>query len=223
MGRFSRLLSAKEMTAAAPPPESVALESDFVVILAVLICALICVVGLIAAARCAFRHRRNNNASAASGGSSYRQPSANKGLKKKVLQSLPKFTYTTTTTTAETDSSFCVGDGGGDGTSTCTKLPPMLSSECPICLGEFVDGEEVRMLPTCGHSFHVACIDKWLGSHSSCPSCRRVLVVGRCGKCGHSLSSAATTTTTGRGAAVAEPPVNDPSHATFNVNNAFLP
>ncbi|KAJ8506229.1 hypothetical protein OPV22_007115 [Ensete ventricosum] len=29
----------------------------------------------------------------------------------------------------------------------------------------------------CGHGFHVGCVDAWLHSHSSCPSCRRVLVV----------------------------------------------
>lgn len=40
------------------------------------------------------------------------------------------------------------------------------------------------MLPQCGHGFHVACVDTWLGSHSSCPSCRAPFAVARCQKCG---------------------------------------
>ncbi|KAF3516971.1 hypothetical protein DY000_02064074 [Brassica cretica] len=57
-------------------------------------------------------------------------------------------------------------------------------AECAICLMEFAAGDELRVLPQCGHGFHVTCIDTWLGSHSSCPSCRQVLVVARCQKCG---------------------------------------
>ncbi|KAK3232188.1 hypothetical protein Dsin_004069 [Dipteronia sinensis] len=43
---------------------------------------------------------------------------------------------------------------------------------CSICLSEFNDGEAIRLLPECQHSFHVPCIDMWLVSHSSCPLCR---------------------------------------------------
>ncbi|KAH7548078.1 hypothetical protein JRO89_XS14G0063600 [Xanthoceras sorbifolium] len=43
---------------------------------------------------------------------------------------------------------------------------------CSICLSEFKDGEAIRLLPECLHSFHVPCIDMWLVSHSSCPLCR---------------------------------------------------
>ncbi|KAK0593256.1 hypothetical protein LWI29_033655 [Acer saccharum] len=43
---------------------------------------------------------------------------------------------------------------------------------CLICLSEFNDGEAVRLLSECLHSFHVPCIDMWLVSHSSCPLCR---------------------------------------------------
>ncbi|KAM3697669.1 hypothetical protein ACB098_06G130400 [Castanea mollissima] len=50
------------------------------------------------------------------------------------------------------------------------------ATECPICLGEFADGEKVRVLPRCNHGFHVRCIDTWLGSHSSCPTCRQSLL-----------------------------------------------
>ncbi|PWA97208.1 Zinc finger, RING/FYVE/PHD-type [Artemisia annua] len=52
----------------------------------------------------------------------------------------------------------------------------VLTTECSICLGEFVDGEKVRVLPECSHEFHVKCIDKWLKEHTSCPNCRRCLV-----------------------------------------------
>ncbi|KAK4368231.1 hypothetical protein RND71_012023 [Anisodus tanguticus] len=143
---------------AAEPPSAVTVESDFVVILAALLCALICVVGLIAVARCAWL-RRGTGAGGNGGG----QPLANKGLKKKVLQSLPKFTY--------------------DPSSTANSAPPF-TAECAICLAEYVVGDEIRVLPQCGHSFHLQCIDTWLGSHSSCPSCRQILVVARCRKCG---------------------------------------
>eukprot|EP00257_Ricinus_communis_P011325 XP_002532292.2 RING-H2 finger protein ATL52 [Ricinus communis] len=43
---------------------------------------------------------------------------------------------------------------------------------CPICLSEFEEGEEVRSLPECMHSYHLPCIDMWLCSHSNCPVCR---------------------------------------------------
>ncbi|KAI3829506.1 hypothetical protein L1987_03631 [Smallanthus sonchifolius] len=50
------------------------------------------------------------------------------------------------------------------------------ATECSICLGDFVDGEKVRVLPECNHEFHVKCVDKWLKEHTSCPNCRRSLV-----------------------------------------------
>ncbi|KAI8018756.1 RING-H2 finger protein ATL8 [Camellia lanceoleosa] len=145
--------SSSPSTTAAQPPEAVAVESDFVVILAALLCALICVVGLIAVARCAWLRRASTVSSNAA---------SNKGLKKKILQSLPKFTY---------DSSA----------AAATKLG---GAECAICLEKYADGDEIRVLPQCGHGFHVTCIDTWLGSHSSCPSCRQIFVVTRCRKCG---------------------------------------
>lgn len=46
---------------------------------------------------------------------------------------------------------------------------------CAICLCEFEDGEELRTMPECVHSFHVGCIDMWLYSHSNCPVCRAVV------------------------------------------------
>ncbi|KAK1283584.1 RING-H2 finger protein ATL44 [Acorus calamus] len=75
------------------------------------------------------------------------------------LTSLPKETFIVGT--------GLEGEGGGIGAG----------DECPICLGEFEEGEEVRVLPVCEHAFHVYCVDRWLQSHSSCPCCRRVCVV----------------------------------------------
>ncbi|KAH6814473.1 RING/U-box superfamily protein [Perilla frutescens var. frutescens] len=49
------------------------------------------------------------------------------------------------------------------------------ATDCPICIGEFVEGEDVRFFPRCNHGFHVKCIDRWLILHSSCPTCRQPL------------------------------------------------
>lgn len=43
---------------------------------------------------------------------------------------------------------------------------------CAVCLSEFEEGEDLRTLPECMHSFHAECIDMWLYSHSNCPMCR---------------------------------------------------
>ncbi|XP_061342216.1 NEP1-interacting protein 1-like [Gastrolobium bilobum] len=43
---------------------------------------------------------------------------------------------------------------------------------CSICFQDFEDGELVRILPKCGHVFHLECIDKWLIQQGSCPMCR---------------------------------------------------
>ncbi|KAJ4704735.1 RING-H2 finger protein [Melia azedarach] len=43
---------------------------------------------------------------------------------------------------------------------------------CSVCLSEFKEGEQIRILPGCLHLFHVPCIDMWLSSHSNCPLCR---------------------------------------------------
>ncbi|XP_022893815.1 RING-H2 finger protein ATL74-like [Olea europaea var. sylvestris] len=75
------------------------------------------------------------------------------GLKKQVLRELPVAVY---------------GPGA--------NIPV---TECPICLGEFVEGEKIRVLPKCNHWFHVRCIDTWLVSHPSCPNCRHPLLETR--------------------------------------------
>lgn len=48
--------------------------------------------------------------------------------------------------------------------------------ECTVCLSDVSDGEEVRLLPRCGHGFHAGCVDAWLLSHSTCPVCRTPVI-----------------------------------------------
>ncbi|KAK6946195.1 Zinc finger, RING-type [Dillenia turbinata] len=74
------------------------------------------------------------------------------GLDESVIKSIPISLYTTTTKSSRKLSESC--------------------RECAVCLLEFVDGEHVRTLPICFHSFHVDCIDVWLRSHANCPLCR---------------------------------------------------
>ncbi|KAJ1259450.1 hypothetical protein BS78_10G156200 [Paspalum vaginatum] len=67
---------------------------------------------------------------------------------------LPSFTYNMSTRHNATS-------GGGEEAATCS-----------VCLGVFLVGETVRLLPVCLHLFHVECIDPWLDAHSTCPICR---------------------------------------------------
>ncbi|KAL7147049.1 hypothetical protein ABFS83_06G082200 [Erythranthe nasuta] len=46
------------------------------------------------------------------------------------------------------------------------------ASSCSICLADYEAADMVRLLPSCGHFFHVKCIDPWLLLHPTCPVCR---------------------------------------------------
>ncbi|XP_058088031.1 RING-H2 finger protein ATL80-like [Magnolia sinica] len=45
-------------------------------------------------------------------------------------------------------------------------------TQCTVCLAEYQEKDTLRILPYCGHFFHVACIDLWLQQNSTCPVCR---------------------------------------------------
>lgn len=50
--------------------------------------------------------------------------------------------------------------------------------QCHICLVEYEDGDEIRVLP-CHHEYHMSCVDKWLKEiHGVCPLCRRDVCEG---------------------------------------------
>ncbi|CAN1349224.1 RING-H2 finger protein ATL78 [Linum perenne] len=122
-------------------------------VLSVLLCALICSLGLNSIVRCALRISQLVPAAGdqLSSGSNTTATTrrANTGIKKKALKTFPVVIFS-------------------DGMN--------LDAECVICLSEFAAGDRVKILPRCNHGFHVKCIDKWLGSHSSCPTCRHCLL-----------------------------------------------
>lgn len=60
-------------------------------------------------------------------------------------------------------------------TADADPLPESIGREtCPICIVDFEDGDDVRVLPCEGkHAFHQTCVDPWLLElSSSCPICR---------------------------------------------------
>ncbi|WOG82208.1 hypothetical protein DCAR_0101370 [Daucus carota subsp. sativus] len=142
-------VSGNAHVASEPYPGDNNFDANVVMVLSVLLCALICSLGLNSIVRCALRCSRLV-ASESSESSSARL--ANTGIKKKALKTFPVVNYTAD-----------------------LKLPG-LDAECVICLSEFATGERVKVLPKCNHGFHIRCIDRWLNSHSSCPTCRQCLI-----------------------------------------------
>lgn len=156
--------SAHNLSTSAPPPSishnsstssepygrDNSLESNIIMVLSVLLCAVICSLGLNLIIRCVLRYSSFITYDSSWGHIPARL--ANNGVKRKALKTFPILSY-----------------------SPELNLPG-LDKECVICLSEFVPGERVRLLPKCHHWFHPRCIDKWLSSHSSCPTCRHCLI-----------------------------------------------
>ncbi|RLN35890.1 RING-H2 finger protein ATL44-like [Panicum miliaceum] len=163
-----RLLDSVERLAAvaaatpAAASSSGGVHTDTFLILAAVLCFLLCVVGLAFVARCS----RLCNPSAFSvdagpgdGAALPAAAAARKGVEKEALRKLPTVPFEGAAGREEG------GDDGGE------------RPECAICLAEFARGDEVRVLPPCGHAFHAACVDTWLLCTSTCPSCRSALVL----------------------------------------------
>jgi len=47
--------------------------------------------------------------------------------------------------------------------------------DCPICLAGFNEGDKIRALCDCQHTFHRSCIDLWLLRRAECPLCKRTV------------------------------------------------
>lgn len=43
---------------------------------------------------------------------------------------------------------------------------------CSVCLADYVDGDELMMLP-CQHAYHKVCVSEWLQRQSQCPLCKQ--------------------------------------------------
>ncbi|KAL2539524.1 RING-H2 finger protein ATL46 [Abeliophyllum distichum] len=50
--------------------------------------------------------------------------------------------------------------------------------DCAVCLCEFSDFDKLKFIPSCGHAFHMHCIETWLLSNSTCPLCRGLISPG---------------------------------------------
>ncbi|XP_059650887.1 RING-H2 finger protein ATL16-like [Cornus florida] len=76
----------------------------------------------------------------------------NRGLDESVIRSIPIFQFKKKEEKEQSQTSRC---------------------ECAVCLNEFQEEENLRVIPNCGHVFHIDCIDVWLQSNANCPLCRR--------------------------------------------------
>ncbi|ODN79024.1 hypothetical protein L202_04529 [Cryptococcus amylolentus CBS 6039] len=84
-------------------------------------------------------------------------------------------THETSTSTSILDSPSALAVGEGKGETGGKGEKEEEEQHCPICLVEFEDGDDLRVLP-CErtHMYHRGCIDPWLLRVSaSCPLCRK--------------------------------------------------
>ncbi|XP_021758231.1 RING-H2 finger protein ATL73-like [Chenopodium quinoa] len=126
------------------------IDANMVVILGVLLFALLCTLGLNSLVRCATHcctgHHHHHRQEL---GNTY-VGAISQGLKRSTIRQIPTTIYDIATSV-------------------------MMSTDCMICLGEFIQGENVKVLPKCKHGYHSKCIDTWLLSRSTCPTCRQSL------------------------------------------------
>ncbi|WVZ54800.1 hypothetical protein U9M48_005546 [Paspalum notatum var. saurae] len=153
--------SPRPSSSSVPPPAGTSsngsgFHADMVIVLAAVLCVLTCALGLQALISCArhFAGRRRRRRALAAVAAPSSADSAELSKKQSALVLIGRIP----------EAVYEAAEAGAG------------AAECAICLGEFADGDSVRLLPTCRHGFHVRCIDLWLSAHSSCPICRHSLL-----------------------------------------------
>uniref|UniRef100_A0A6N2N3M7 RING-type domain-containing protein n=1 Tax=Salix viminalis TaxID=40686 RepID=A0A6N2N3M7_SALVM len=63
--------------------------------------------------------------------------------------------------------------------ATLKSYPTLLYSEAEAAQDRLhrhmllhINADKLRLLPDCGHLFHLKCVDPWLRQHPTCPVCR---------------------------------------------------
>uniref|UniRef100_A0A2P2J774 RING-type E3 ubiquitin transferase n=1 Tax=Rhizophora mucronata TaxID=61149 RepID=A0A2P2J774_RHIMU len=104
------------------------------------------------------------------------------GLEKELREMLPIIVY---------KESFCVRD-----------------ARCAVCLADYQADDKLQQIPTCGHTYHMDCIDNWLANHTTCPLCRISLLPSAKG-CSRSHNGSVASVTESGGETSAQPEPQD--------------
>ncbi|KAG8476750.1 hypothetical protein CXB51_030018 [Gossypium anomalum] len=144
-----------------PYSDSSDFQDNVAMVLIILFCALICSVVLNALIRCFLRGNYS--------GSRRSRLSSNGSHLPQTQQELEQRKPVTEAGVARMSVAPTVVYSNGMKLAGAEGVP-----ECAICLSEFVEGDGIQVLAKCKHGFHVQCIQRWLASHSSCPTCRSI-------------------------------------------------
>lgn len=61
--------------------------------------------------------------------------------------------------------------------------------ECAVCLDPFTPGLDLTRSLPCGHTFHSACLLRWLSQKLACPVCRTHVPAPAGARCGHARAA----------------------------------
>lgn len=113
--------------------------------------------------------------------------SSNNNNNNNIRTPLPSDNTSLRIVTAQPDDEESVATVAGLDAATLRRFPKLLYSHaklhkesinstssccCSICLADYKDRDMLRLLPDCGHLFHLKCVDPWLRRNPTCPMCR---------------------------------------------------